>query len=193
MYARRQLLLASARTFLAIYQPRQSTAGRATGGGSSKRLFDRLRRQTMPIFAASTLWPSSLGRTPETPIRLPIGPAPRAWGQRWPRARACGARRAKSRRGAKKVHKNRRRAPERARIAGNSETHLFVWAILTLDRMVSCAHSAPPRLAKPLTVSSNDQFSGISAFFQFFGWIVLTSLLVEATPYLKKYSIDHRK
>ena len=167
MYARRQLLLASARTFLAIYQPRRSTAGRATGGGSSKRLFDRLQRKTMPIFAASTLRPSSLGRTPETPIRLPIGPAPRAWGQRRPRARACGARRAKSRRGAKKGHKNRRRAPERARIAGNSETHLFVWAILTLDSMVSCAHSAPPRLAKPLTSLPLTDFQEFQRFLNF--------------------------
>ena len=51
----------------------------------------------------------------------------------------------KSCEGAQKVHKYRTSAPGRARMAGNSGTHLFVWAILTSERMVSRAHSPPPR------------------------------------------------
>ena len=87
---------------------------------------------------------SSLCRTPETPIRLPITPAPRAWGQRPPRARACWLGTPKSCRGAKKVHKYRRnRAPERARMATHIGTHLFVGMILTRERMVSRTNSQP--------------------------------------------------
>ena len=62
------------------------------------------------------------------------------------------------------LHKYGSRAPERARIAGNSRTHLFVWASLTLDCMASWAPSRPPSHADPPSVRSSTDFEEINVF-----------------------------
>jgi len=126
------------------------------------------------------LRPKIQGRTPETPLRLPLRPAPRAWAQRPPRARACLLGPHKRCEVAKKVHKYRTSAPGRARMAGNSGKHLFVWVILTSERMVSRAHSPPlaTMLLRRLVPATD--------FEKFFSLILKYQLLCPQTTLVRK-------
>ena len=109
----------------------------------------------------------------------PVRPAPRAWGQRPPRARACWLGTPNSDRGAKKVHKYRNRAPERARMTADIGTHLFVGLILIRELMVSRTNCPSPSRNSPPFVGSGDRFREILTIFQFCGRSVLRCGLVS--------------